>query len=83
MKASQLSNSENRPGDGLEPLLNEHDVARLTHMSVAAVRRWRLRNSGPPYIKLNFSVRYDLRELRAWLASRPMGGERVVGVGNE
>lgn len=50
-------------------------------MSLAWVRRQRLMNLGPPFRRLGGSIRYDPLELRDWLASRPSGGERVVGVG--
>jgi predicted DNA-binding transcriptional regulator AlpA len=60
-----------------EDLLNEHDVARLTKMSVASVRRWRLFGKGPKFLKLNSAVRYRSEDLQAWLASRPSGGEQL------
>lgn len=60
----------------LASLLNEHDVAHITGLSVASVRRWRLKRLGPPYIKIGAAVRYRRSDLEAWLASRPMGGER-------
>ena len=41
----------------LETLLNEHDVARITGLSVASVRRWRLLRQGPKYIKIGAAVR--------------------------
>ncbi len=63
----------------LEPLLKEHDVAEATGLSVATVRRWRLVREGPPYIKINSSVRYRAGDLMAWLAARPMGGEQAGG----
>jgi predicted DNA-binding transcriptional regulator AlpA len=55
-------------------LLNEHDVARITGMSVASVRRWRLLRQGPKYLKIGASVRYKSEDLSEWLASRPTGG---------
>ncbi len=84
VKTSQCSNKESASSDRLEPLLNEYDVARLTRMSVAAIRRWRLLNSGPPFLKVgSSSVRYDPRALRVWLASRPAGGEHVAEATHE
>jgi len=59
----------------LEALLNEHDVARITGLSVASVRRWRLHRQGPKYLKIGSAVRYRLEDIAAWLASRPTGGE--------
>ena len=58
----------------VEPLLDERVVARITGMSVASVRRWRLLNRGPRYIKLSSAVRYRPEDVRAWLESRPAGG---------
>jgi len=57
-----------------ETLLNEHDVARITGLSVATIRRWRLLRQGPEYMKIGASVRYNPRSVSAWLAARPTGG---------
>jgi predicted DNA-binding transcriptional regulator AlpA len=59
----------------LETLLNEHDVARITGLSVASVRRWRLLRQGPKYLKIGAAVRYKSEDISAWLESRPSGGE--------
>ena len=61
--------------NGFEELLNEHDVARITGMSVASVRRWRLFRKGPKYVKIGAAVRYKPEAVSAWLDSRPTGGE--------
>jgi predicted DNA-binding transcriptional regulator AlpA len=58
----------------IEALLNEHDVARITGLSVASIRRWRLLKQGPKYLKLNSAVRYRCEDVSVWLASRPTGG---------
>jgi predicted DNA-binding transcriptional regulator AlpA len=60
----------------LEELLTEHDVARITGMSVASVRRWRLLRIGPKFVKIGAAVRYRSEDLAAWLQSRPTGGGR-------
>jgi predicted DNA-binding transcriptional regulator AlpA len=60
----------------VETLLNERDVARITGMSVASVRRWRLLRQGPKYVKIGAAVRYRPEDVAAWLASRPSGGEQ-------
>jgi predicted DNA-binding transcriptional regulator AlpA len=62
----------------ISKLLNEHDVARITGLSVASVRRWRLLRQGPLYLKLGSAVRYRAEDISAWLASRPTGGEGRV-----
>ena len=58
----------------LENLLNEYDVARITGLSVASVRRWRLRKIGPRATKIGAAVRYKPDDLKAWLDSRPTIG---------
>ena len=58
----------------LEQLLTEHDVARVTGLSLGSVRRWRLLGHGPKYLKLGAAVRYKPEDLAAWLESRPTGG---------
>lgn len=62
--------------NSIETLLNEHDVARITGLSVASVRRWRLFRQGPKYLKIGAAVRYRIEDIRAWLDSRPAGGGR-------
>ena len=58
-----------------ETLLNEHDVARITALSVASIRRFRLlRQGGPRYLKIGAAVRYKPEDISAWLESRPSGG---------
>src|SRR3954452_8634094 len=60
--------------NAIENLLNERDVARITGLSVASVRRWRLLRHGPKYLKIGAAVRYRREDLDAWLGSRPTGG---------
>ena len=62
--------------NSIETLLNEHDVSRITGLSVASVRRWRLLRQGPKYLKIGAAVRYRTEDIRAWLESRPAGGGR-------
>ena len=55
-------------------LLTEEEVARHLHVSLAALRRWRLEKRGPKFIKVSALVRYRPEELEEWLASQPVGG---------
>jgi predicted DNA-binding transcriptional regulator AlpA len=64
----------------IETLLNEHDVARITGLSVASVRRWRLLRRGPKYLKIGAAVRYKPEDISAWLESRPTFGEEHAKV---
>ena len=53
----------------VEALLNERDVARITGMAVASVRRWRLQQRGPIYRKCGASVKYRAQDVDDFIAS--------------
>jgi predicted DNA-binding transcriptional regulator AlpA len=61
----------------LETLLNERDIARITGLSVASVRRWRLLRQGPKYVKIGSAVRYKPEDVSAWLESCRAGGNQA------
>jgi len=65
--------------NAIDALMNEHDVARVTGLSVASVRRWRLLQQGPRYLKIGAAVRYRPEDVSVWLQSRPSGGEQSHG----
>lgn len=75
MKTSQLSELQSAASTPIQSLLNEHDLARVTGLSVASVRRWRLLKIGPKYLKIGASVRYKPEDVSAWLESRSTGGD--------
>jgi excisionase family DNA binding protein len=58
----------------MQDLLTEQEVSRQLHVSLAALRRWRLERRGPQFIKVGSLVRYRPEELEQWLAARPTGG---------
>jgi predicted DNA-binding transcriptional regulator AlpA len=66
--------------DTLEALLDEKNVARITGLSVASVRRWRLLRQGPKYLKIGAAVRYRPEDVAEWLDARPTGGEQQAVV---
>jgi predicted DNA-binding transcriptional regulator AlpA len=76
MNTSQSGERGSVAAPQLPILLNEFDVARVTGLSVASVRRWRLFKQGPKYMKIGSSVRYRPEDVRAWLETRPTGGGR-------
>ena len=43
------------------------------------VRRWRLLNQGPRFLKIGAAVRYRREDVDAWLDSVPTGGQRCGG----
>jgi predicted DNA-binding transcriptional regulator AlpA len=76
MNIPERSERGNAATSKLETLLNERDVARVTGLSLASVRRWRLLRQGPKYLKINSAVRYRSEDITAWLDSRPTGGDQ-------
>lgn len=51
-------------------LLTERDLARITGLSTASVRRWRIRGHGPRYLTIGAAVRYHPDDLAVWLCNR-------------
>jgi predicted DNA-binding transcriptional regulator AlpA len=62
----------------LEALLDEYDVAKLTNMSIATVRRWRLLRQGPRYLKLGSAVRYVPSDVLSYIQNRPSHGGHMA-----
>jgi len=60
-------------------LLNEFAVAEILDVSVATIRRWRLLQRGPRFVKIGAAVRYKREDVTSWLESRPTGGEQATG----
>jgi len=48
-------------------LLNERETSQLLGCSVAALRKWRLLEVGPAYVKVGRLVRYAEADLVAYL----------------
>lgn len=77
LPAEELQNEKGRERQHslrLDALLNEYDLAHITGLSVASVRRWRLLRQGPRYLKIGAAVRYKPEDISTWLESRPSGG---------
>jgi len=66
----------------MSSLLTECDVAERLHVSLASIRRWRLEQRGPRYIKLGSLVRYRQEDVETWLSALPTGGSRSGSNGN-
>jgi predicted DNA-binding transcriptional regulator AlpA len=67
---SQFVECQDLVSPELEILLNEYEVARLTGLSVASIRRRRLLRQPPKFLKLGASVRYRPSAIRDWLESQ-------------
>ena len=76
MNTSHTCERNSVANERLQSLLNVFEVARITGLSVASVRRWRLFRRGPKYLKIGAAVRYKPEDISAWLESRPTGGGR-------
>jgi predicted DNA-binding transcriptional regulator AlpA len=58
----------------MDKLLTEIQVSDALQVSLACLRRWRLRGEGPQYIKVGPLVRYRPQDLDNWIAALPTGG---------
>jgi excisionase family DNA binding protein len=54
-------------------LMTETEVAKRLNVSRASLRRWRVLNRGPAFIKIGGLVRYRPEELEAWLDTLSAG----------
>jgi hypothetical protein len=59
--------------------LTEKDVAKQISVSLASLRRWRLLNSGPRFVKVGALVRYRPEDLKLWMDALPAGGATHQG----
>jgi len=58
--------------------VTESAAAKATGCSVDTFRRMRHAGTGPPWIKVGSrSIRYPVKELRAWIAHQMARNERV------
>ena len=67
--------------DGLEPLLTEAELASRLNVTPRLLKRGRLSGTGPPFLKLGpRTVRYQLRPVTAWLATKMASRVETSGV---
>lgn len=57
-------------------LLTTAQAAAYLTVSQSAVRAWRVRGGGPPWVKVGRAVRYQRRDLLAWLEAQRCVAER-------
>lgn len=48
-------------------LVMERDAAELLGVSVRTLQKWRLQGNGPRFVKLGHAVRYDVKDLEAYI----------------
>ena len=58
----------------MQIFLTEREVANQIKVSLASLRRWRLLQRGPRFIKVGALVRYRAEDLEQWLETLPAGG---------
>jgi len=56
-----------------QTLLTETEVAKQLRVSLAALRKWRVLNRGPQFLKIGSLVRYRQADINQWLESVPAG----------
>lgn len=67
--AGAMSNEAGGP-----ELLTIRELASRLTVSVGCIRAWRLRGEGPPAIRVGTALRWDAREVAAWIdANRESG----------
>ena len=59
----------------MNALLTEVQVSEMLQVSLACLRRWRLRGEGPQYLKVGPLVRYRTEDIEGWIAELPTGGK--------
>lgn len=68
LRSTKLNTTE-RTNNLAAELLTERDVAKLTALSLATIRRRRLLGQQPKFLKIGASVRYQISTVMAWLES--------------
>ena len=58
-------------------LRNENYTAEEIGVKPRTLQGWRLQRKGPKFRKIGRLVRYDDRDIKAWLDSRESGGEQL------
>jgi predicted DNA-binding transcriptional regulator AlpA len=60
-------------------LLREDQAARLLSVSKACLRKWRLQDRGPRFVRLagGSAVRYPQADLFSWIQNQPGGGKKT------
>lgn len=59
--------------DNPSKLIDEHAVAELLCISVRTLQAWRLRRTGPPFIRVGRAIRYQISALLLWIGTNTCG----------
>jgi excisionase family DNA binding protein len=57
----------------MEQLLTTEELATRLRVNPSTIRRWRLDDVGPPYLRVGTVYRYPVSALDAWIAENVRG----------
>ena len=60
----------------MEQLLTTEELAERMRVNPSTVRRWRLDDVGPPYLRVGTVYRYPIGAVEAWIAESVRGSSR-------
>ncbi len=69
------------PGSGTtvnKGIVDSHHAAAILGFKEQTLRKMRIHGGGPPYLKLNRTVRYRVRDLEEWLDARVTSSTSAV-----
>jgi len=55
-------------------MLSAKEVASMLSVTERTLRAWRDAGSGPKWVKVGKVIRYQVKDLLAWLEAQPGGG---------
>lgn len=60
----------------MDQYLTTRELSELLRISIGTLARWRgaNANTGPPFVRIEGSIRYPRDALRRWLDERTLGG---------
>jgi hypothetical protein len=77
----ETMNREREEPYPFEGLVDRTEAARILGVKVATLADWAVRGCGPEMIKIGRSVRYEIRALAAYAASRTVTSTAKYGRG--
>jgi len=51
-----------------------HGASKILDLSAVTLHQWRLLGKGPAFYRFGRQIRYSIKELRAYMAARRVGG---------
>ncbi|MCC7495901.1 MAG: helix-turn-helix domain-containing protein [Fimbriimonadaceae bacterium] len=60
-----------------ENLLDENAVARILNLKPSCLRRWRMENRGPIFVRVGSRVKYRMADVQNFINACPTGGGKL------